>query len=269
MAATQAGARLTGQYRRGQLMLRAQLLTQVVGLWAVLDPRRLEETAPVWLRLMLPLVAGFRAQSADASLGYYDRFRVAELGVDDAPPEIDTTWDRGRGGGPSLVATGPSGIAARVRGGADPDAAAGVALTEVSGSASRLALDGGRQALLTAAIADEHAIGWARVTDATPCAFCALLAGRGPVYKSRQTASVTGRAARRGAGQRYHDHCACTTEPLFHRDAEWPGRAREFAQLYERATREAAEAGDLNRGTGNDLLNAFRRAYEARNTDGG
>lgn len=54
---------------------------------------------------------------------------------------------------------------------------------------------------------------WRRVTDGKPCGFCAMLASRGPVYRSEATA--------RGAGGRYHDHCGCTVEPHYGSFAEW------------------------------------------------
>jgi hypothetical protein len=62
---------------------------------------------------------------------------------------------------------------------------------------------------------------WRRVTDGDPCAFCAMLASRGPVYGSKQTAET-----RAADGRRYHDHCGCTAVeavgPWGERDAqEW------------------------------------------------
>lgn len=50
---------------------------------------------------------------------------------------------------------------------------------------------------------------WRRVTDGDPCGWCAMLAGRGPVYGSAQSA---------GQGRRYHGHCGCTAEPF---DGPW------------------------------------------------
>lgn len=54
---------------------------------------------------------------------------------------------------------------------------------------------------------------WRRVTDGDPCGFCAMLAGRGPVYHSKLKAGV--------GGNRYHGFCGCTAEPFDGPADEW------------------------------------------------
>lgn len=76
-----------------------------------------------------------------------------------------------------------------------------------------------------------------------------MLAGRGGVYLTEETASFES-----------HDACGCTAEP-FYEGSQLPERNQAFRDLYNRAAAEARESGDLARGTSNDLLNAFRRAY--------
>jgi len=116
-----------------------------------------------------------------------------------------------------------------------------------AGSATRHVLTGGRRSLLTLVEADPQALGWARVTDGDPCAFCAMLASRGPVYGSEAAAGFSA-----------HDACACTAEPVYSRQAPWPGRAREFQELWRETTRNTS---------GRDSINAFRRAYEQQQRD--
>jgi hypothetical protein len=116
--------------------------------------------------------------------------------------------------------------------------------TQAVGAATRHVLTGGRQSLLTLLDDDPVALGWIRVTDGDPCAFCAILASRGPVYRSRES-----------AGFLAHDHCACTPEPVYSRDTLWPGRAKEFRGLWRTSTEGLS---------GKDARNAFRREYEAR-----
>jgi hypothetical protein len=53
---------------------------------------------------------------------------------------------------------------------------------------------------------------WRRVSDGNPCGWCAMLVGRGPVYRSAETA---------GAGNRYHTRCGCTAEPFDGRWEDW------------------------------------------------
>ena len=69
---------------------------------------------------------------------------------------------------------------------------------QLSGAAQRLISNGARQAVMESVKADPEAVGWMRVTSANPCAFCAMLSGRGFVYKTERTASFQA-----------HSHCAC------------------------------------------------------------
>ena len=89
---------------------------------------------------------------------------------------------------------------------------------------------------------------WRRVSDGSPCAFCAMLVGRGPVYGSAASAAGVvgrGRASKtRGSqalGSRFHDHCGCTVEEV-PSGVEWAPTETEqkFADLYE-----ASKGGDV------------------------
>ena len=61
--------------------------------------------------------------------------------------------------------------------------------------------------LMDSVMRDPQARGWGRVTSAKPCPFCAMLAGRGAVYRTRQTATFMP-----------HLHCACSALPLWKAD---------------------------------------------------
>lgn len=86
------------------------------------------------------------------------------------------------------------------------------------GALTRLALQAGRETTVGAVKVDPRARAWAREARANCCSFCAMLAGRGAVYKSGQTA---GRAANdkfvgEGEGEfKYHNHCHCIAVPVF------------------------------------------------------
>ena len=125
------------------------------------------------------------------------------------------------------------------------DDASRAALVQASGAGMRHVIEGSRKTALTVIQRDQVALGWARVTDGNPCAFCAMLSSRGPVFGSKQAAAFEA-----------HDHCACTAEPVFDRRAEWPGRAAEFRQLW----RQHIEG----QYSGKDAINAWRRLYERR-----
>lgn len=170
--------------------------------------------------------------------------RTARINID--IPDID--WGPSdRAAKVSLEVTGPVGQKSKAKRGKPLQVARDESFVQASGAAARHVLTGGRQSLLTLLDDDPQAVGWFRVTDGDPCAFCALLASRGPVYKSETT-----------AGFQAHDHCACTAEPAYSRSAPWPGRGAEFRRLYRQVTQGTS---------GRDSLNAFRRAYEQRQRD--
>jgi hypothetical protein len=119
------------------------------------------------------------------------------------------------------------------------------ALVRTSGSASRQVLLGDRVTTLTAVDADTQAVGWARISDGDPCAFCWMLVSRGPVYKSEATANFQA-----------HDHCGCKPVPVFSKTAPWPGRAREYRRIYNQVAQGQP-----------DPLNAIRRYLATQESD--
>lgn len=78
------------------------------------------------------------------------------------------------------------------------------ALSRISGGMQRRIADAGRETIANAAFDDPQALGWQRVARAGACPFCLMLAGRGSVYTSRDTADF-------GA----HDSCSCMATPAF------------------------------------------------------
>lgn len=144
----------------------------------------------------------------------------------------------------SMNVTGPVAQKQKAARGKPLNTARDESFTASAGAASRHVLTGGRRSLLTLLNDDPVALGWIRVTDGDPCSFCAVLASRGPVYRSEQTASFLA-----------HDHCACTAEPVYSKNTLWPGRAKEFRGLWRTSTEGFS---------GKDALNAFRRQYEAQ-----
>ena len=230
-------------------MLRAATLRDLLTIWRAFQ---VDDIAGSWPTVETALVALIQARwavSAGLAAAYYGEFRAAE-GVTGpltpivvpppSPAEVTT----------SLRIIGP-GAAGRLVALARPDAAA-VTLTNVAGDVSRQVLNGGRETILGSIDRDPTALGYARVTDGNPCAFCALLASRGPVFRSVKTATV----ARDGA--KYHRKCGCSAEPVFTRDQPWPGKGREFADLWKQAKRTARTEDGLTPAV------AFRRAIEGR-----
>lgn len=253
MAFTDLGAGLTENHRTTQLAIKAEATRAALSLWTILDPGDLDARLAVWLDANIALIQQLDNRSQQAAAAYFTSFAQVETGrfyKPPAPATIDLDQVR-----TNLHITGPIAVKALLKRGHPLDRALHTSQVRVAGETARLAMQGHRR-MLADALNDNYGdnpppVGYARVTSGKPCAFCAMLAGRGPVYRSDAT-----------GGFRAHGHCSCTVEPVFRDDQPWPGRAREFHDLWNQATREARESGDLRRGTANDALNAFRRAFE-------
>jgi hypothetical protein len=216
-----------------QLAIRAQLLRDVTQLWPMLDRKRLDETWPGWIRAMSLLVRNYHGQSAQAAASSYRAARehathspAPRSLIRLAPPPSQDWLDK---------AFGYSGPGQFQRDAARPNSA----LSTTLGTAARITLDGARTTTLLTMQDDPVALGWFRVTDDDPCAFCALLASRGLVYKAETV------------GFEAHNDCACYGMAAFSRDIELSKVAQEAAKVYR------------NRGKG-PALKAFRKAWESR-----
>lgn len=90
---------------------------------------------------------------------------------------------------------------------------------------------------------DPRAIGWRRVSDGDPCAFCAMLVSRGPAYTSGRKALL-----RASDGHKYHPHCGCTIEPVY---GDWkPSRQeQQWVDQYFTAAESLPEGTPRTAGT--------------------
>lgn len=253
MAATEAGRLLTEGHRLAQLRIAAETVQLMRSTWALLDPFDLDATTPRWLDVSTRLLVRQHARSAAMSAQYLRSFRAVELSISDFSPLLADPLNPARAA-TSLTVTGPVAIKQQMSRSVPLTQAVATAEAMSAGAAMRHALNGGRTTLLTNVERDRAALGHVRVTDSDPCFFCAMLASRGPVYKDGSFARSDPRFT--GPGEaKVHDDCGCTIEPVYRPDAEWPGRAREFADLWAETAR-GLPAGEARR--------EFRRAYEAR-----
>lgn len=217
MPSTALGERLVAAHYNGQAQLRTRTVAELVRLWPGLNPADLEGSWPSWSEAVMALIRQRYAESASLSVRYLNALKAAETGKAMAPQVLAALQDLLTVGLPegqlltSLRITGPVAIKRLTASGMAPADAARRALVLHSGSASRLAQLGGRNALDVGVSKDTDAVGYARVTGPSPCKFCAMLAGRGAVYKSGLSAGVSTEM------RRYHDHCNCTVEPLYRR----------------------------------------------------
>lgn len=270
MASTAAGQALTQKFRWDQLSIRAHLLKRALALWPLLDVRRLDATSPEWTRAMVAEVLASRMESARSASSYYEQVRALELPaaapwrarwLHDAPPADDKAITT------SLLVTGPVNVKTKTaRLLATPDRPAvdkaietvgRDALIDVSGAMTRHVLDGGREVLREEGARDHTALAFARISDGSPCYFCALMISRGFVYRSKDTAGRTASSRFDGEGlYKFHDHCACTVEPVFTPDARPSAAAERYDQIYRDAHGEAARLKQ-------PVMTVFRRRFEA------
>ncbi len=122
------------------------------------------------------------------------------------------------------------------------------------GAARRLVLGGARDTSHLTIAQSPAIVGYRRETRGKPCAFCAMLASRGAVYKSESIAgAATGTRGTRDRGERYHDSCHCQPVPVYSHDSTPAPYAAEWSQA-KRLAREQGVAPAV----------AFRRLIEGR-----
>lgn len=158
----------------------------------------------------------------------------------------DLSLDGPRGSFSPLLASGTEtaqvlagvGYAAKPLYGANPDPIA--TASRLTAVADRLIKGQARDTLVDNTVADPAKPRYARVpTGARTCAFCLLLASRGAVYASADTA---------GDGRKYHHDCDCVPTPIFgeldlarlKRDASYD--PDEFLGVYTQAKRDVGSA---------------------------
>lgn len=227
MALTSEGALLTDQHRRRQVRLAIAADSRARRMWdSTLDLNDLEGSQPVWRETMLDLLQTWWQISAADAGEYLPRFREAETGVADGIEVRLPRFDR-RHLGRQLEWAGMRNVLWHIALGQTQEAAYAAARTLFIGMFHEAVLTGGRTTIEKWAKKDPRAIGWRRVSDGRPCAFCAMLVSRGPVYTSRGKALSTRNPARgipEGTLHKYHPHCGCTIELVY---GDWQPTERE------------------------------------------
>lgn len=248
MASTAEGTALTEAHRQAQIRLRAATVRDVLAVLSTFDPERISESWSSIEPVLVLLIQSRQPMSVALAERYVAEFRAAE-GVTGAAPVVAVPELAAAEIIPNLRYVGPR-EARRLESLARPLATiADVTAVNVEGEVSRQVLNGGRTAITASVSADRRALGWYRVTDGSPCAFCAMLAGRGPVYKA-ETASFEA-----------HRKCGCSAEPIYRNDQAWPDSAERYRAQYAQATRNVTEAGTKE--VSADVRREFRRLHGA------
>lgn len=137
-------------------------------------------------------------------------------------------------------------------------------LVRSSGAAVRQAMNGGRSVTNQVVQLDRKIIGFARVTDNDPCAFCALLASRGAVYgRGAFARSDAAREAERGKPKttwalnpqaardvpdgwtnvaKVHNNCQCHLRPVYANESRWDAAAQHFLNLWNDRWKDAEKS---------------------------
>lgn len=230
-------------YRAQQAALAATVTKQTLGLWTQLFR---PDDAAVWralLGLLRTLVGSRRDASSRLAVVYYGRARQDAGVATPFMPQLAAPAPAGLVDATAGI-TGPGAFRRSLRAGHTADRARRNAGVQLAGAMQNLVADAGRDTIRDSVADDLDAIGWVRITDAKPCAFCALLAGRGPVYQTRQTAAFQA-----------HAHCRCVAAPVFSRDEAWLGHSKDLAEQWQQVT-----AGH----SGKDAINVWRRHWEGQ-----
>ena len=256
MAARSQGVEL---YRWQQAQLSASLTRDLVHLLrALFNPA---DPGAAWQAVraaVAALIADRHRRSADLAAAFYRAERLA-AGVwspftPTAPAPLPAEQVL-----KAIDATGIAAFQRALRAGATPQQALDRSAVTLSGSASRLALDGGRTTVDESVRRDDAAIGWIRLTDADPCPWCLMLAGRGAVFHSAASAGREKNAQFIGDGEaKWHDHCGCTALPVWDPDDPHLARADD---LYDQWTQVTAGT------SGKAAVNAWRRHQTSKNED--
>ncbi len=235
---------LAEAYRVEQARLSAEATRAVLELWLAMYEPGNSQVWRAFLVALTTLINALRGRSSQSAVIYYLESRRSARAPRSFAPRVAPA--------PLLElieataqVTGPRAYGRSISAGMLQEQARRNAGVQIAGAASRIVLDAGRQTILDAVEEDREAIGWIRITDATPCAFCAMLSGRGPVF-SEGTASFQA-----------HAHCACIAAPVWSRDEAWLGHSEDLYQQWKVVTE--GESGP-------DALRAWRRYWNNRET---
>ena len=266
MAITRAGTELTRLHRARQAAIQARTLRVLAQAWPLLDVSRLDATAPGFVDAVTRIIAAGYELSAQEAVAYYDAFRRAE-GVtglyERVLPRPDLEAIR-----TSALVTGPVRVKQLIGQGLSPEAAMDRASTTFLSTGGYRTVAGGREAITATMAGDRRALGVARVAGPDACAFCAMLASRGPAYKSEEDWS---------AGFEAHVSCGCEPETVFSDGADyrWPENGERYRQLWDEIVGPVDQPGHVSAGSGSGRpgqlgrgdqvpLQVFRAELEAR-----
>lgn len=230
------------KFRRRQILRASQVDSLIRREWATLDISDIDRGRERVLDGIEARVIGLRTLEAREADVFVSRMR--ELQRVGSGSIVLAPANPGAGLRESLEISGPISFKQRVGQGALDEVAFLAARDQMMAEARKLIMDAGRETVRLSAEANRRSIGWRRVSDGNPCAFCAMLVGRGPSYKSESaTQGSEERIGRSGKYELiYHNHCGCTAVEVFE-DWEPTEREQRYVDAYMAAAEYADEQG--------------------------
>jgi hypothetical protein len=200
VAAPAAAGLVLSHYIQAQQAITARAALAVHNLWTrLIDPANFSDSWKTLGPLINGLIAEHYSMTSAQAVQYYTNARVLAGAGHIAVPR--QTADMGYVGRVT-DAMGPGQFFHYLKEN-EPPAASAMARDGMSGASTRMIMMGGRDTVTGATAVDPFAEGWERVIQPGSCGFCAMLAGRGAVYKE---STVDFRA---------HDSCHCVARAVF------------------------------------------------------
>lgn len=220
---------LTEAHRQAQLRLSARSVAKAkIAYDRFLNVADLDASFPAWAVLMQQIVEeGFLGSERLATAYVVRTLKDAGLEVGGLP-SVALDQEKLLS---NLLVNGPISIKQKIKKGIPADQAKAMARERFLGVMKERVLDGGRDLIIGASKYHGKRGRWRRVTDGKPCAFCAMLAGRGPVYTSESARFES------------HENCGCTAELVV---GDWTPTQREklWRYSYDEAALAADKAGE-------------------------
>lgn len=192
-----ATAQQIRDYQEGNQALVKLAENDLDSVWRPLEGASADEIKPILLEVMPELIDAYGSTSALLAADFYDELRDVPMTqerfnavmVDSVP--IEQTQAMTRWAIDPLYTEAPDHLAA---------------LSLLKGGMQRLILQSGRESMFTSADRDPVSTRFFRVTTGSEnCAFCVLMASRGSVYTSAESA---------GQMRKFHDRDDCMIVPV-------------------------------------------------------
>lgn len=230
------------EFRLAQVGIGSLVERDLAAFWSSLDLSRPELARDALMAFVPSLTQTYGESAAVVAADWYDEMRAAAgapgrfRAVMFVPDTTEVAERTVRRAAAALFTDNP-----------------GETLWMINGKATKYALAGSRQTIITSTERDPRTVGWQRVTRPGACDFCQMLAGRGGVYK-RTTVAFAAHGGARG-GQ-----CRCAAVPSWDQDApEVPaGAYRESERAYRLPSTAVKRRNQGRRHRAGDVLQSHR-----------